>query len=192
MVVGLLGIAVLAGIGFDRISRGMTPRRRIALATIAGVLLVAEYAANLGVVPAHVDIPAIDRWLDGQRKPFVVAEVPVPSAEAGDTLERRQTAYMMHSTAHWQKTVHGYSGWRTLFHSKLYAEMQFFPDETSVSSLSDVGVTYIVVHTDLYPPGEWSQVEQRLQGFSSRLRLDHVEGAGRVYSLLRPVADVVR
>src|SRR5207247_224487 len=35
MVVGLLGIAVLAGIGFDRISRGMTPRRRIALATIA-------------------------------------------------------------------------------------------------------------------------------------------------------------
>jgi hypothetical protein len=71
--------------------------------------------------------------------------------------------------------------------------MQFFPDETSVASLFDVGVTYIVVHTDLYPPGEWSRVEERLREFSSRLRLEHVEGAGRVYSVLRPIAaDTVR
>ena len=27
---------------------------------------------------------------------------------------------MIHSTAHLQKTVHGYSGWRTLFHLQLY------------------------------------------------------------------------
>jgi hypothetical protein len=35
-------------------------------------------------------------------------------------------------------------------------------------------------------------VEQRLQGLSSRLRLEHTEGAGRVYTLLRPIADAVR
>jgi hypothetical protein len=193
MVVGLLGIAVLAGIGFDRISGRLGRQGRVALATIVGILLVAEYAAVLGVQPARLEIPAIDRWLDGQPKPFVVAEVPVQRLENAGAFERQETAYMLHSTAHWQKTVHGYSGWRTLFHLRLYSEMQFFPDETSVASLSDVGVTYIVVHTDLYPPGEWSRVEERLREFSSRLRLEHVEGAGRVYSVLRPIAaDTVR
>jgi hypothetical protein len=70
--------------------------------------------------------------------------------------------------------------------------MQAFPDETSVASLSDLGVTYIVVHTDSYPPGEWGSVEERLREFSSWLRLEHVDGAGRVYTLLRPIANAAR
>jgi hypothetical protein len=121
-----------------------------------------------------------------------VAEVPVRTLENPEAFERQETAYMIHSTAHWQKTVHGYSGWRTELHRQLYLEMQLFPDETSVADLSGLGVTYIVVHTDSYPPGEWGGVEQRLREFSSRLRLEHSEGAGRVYSLLRPTANAVR
>jgi PA14 domain-containing protein len=193
MVVGLLGIAVLAGIGFDKISGRLARLGRVVLAAVVGVLLVAEYAAiPMGVQPAKVEIPAIDRWLDTRPKPFVVAEVPVQSLENALAFERQETAYMLHSTAHWQKTVHGYSGWRTGLHMQLYAEMQFFPDETSVASLSDLGVTYIVVHSDSYPPGEWSRVEERLREFSSRLRLEHVDGAGRAYAVLRPAAGGVR
>jgi hypothetical protein len=163
------------------------------LATVVGVLLVAEFSAMpIGVQPGNPEVPAIDRWLDSQPKPFVVAEVPLHGLENTDAFERQETAYMIHSTAHWQKTVHGYSGWRTALHSQLYSEMEAFPDETSVASLSDLGVTYIVVHTDSYPLGEWGRVEERLRQFSSRLRLEHVEGAGRVYSLLRPIANAVR
>jgi hypothetical protein len=192
MTLGLLGIAVLAGIGFDKISGRLARQRRVVLATVVGVLLVAEYAAMpIGVQPGRVEVPAIDRWLDSQPKPFVVAEVPVQHL-ANRVFEQQETAYMIHSTAHWQKTVHGYSGWRTVFHDQLYSKMQTFPDETSVASLSDLGVTYIVVHTDSYPPGEWSPVDERFREFSSRLRLEHVEGAGRVYSLLRPIANAVR
>jgi hypothetical protein len=44
----------------------------------------------------------------------------------------------------------------------------------------------------LYSPEEWARVEERLRGLSSRLRLEHVEGAGRAYALLRPIADAVR
>ena len=192
MVVGLLGIAVLAGIGFDRISGHLARRWRVALATVVGILLVAEYAAVLGVQPARFEVPAIDRWLDSRPKPFVVAEVPVKNIADTVGFERQETAFMLHSTAHFQKTVHGYSGWRTLFHLELFREMQFFPDETSVASLSDAGVTYVVVHTDAYPPDEWIRVEERLEEFASRLRLEHVEGAGRVYSLLRPAAEAAR
>jgi hypothetical protein len=193
MILGLLGIAVLAGIGFDKISGRLSRQRRAVLATVVGVLLVAEFAAMpIGVQPGNAEVPAIDRWLDSQPKPFVVAEAPVQRLENPSAFERQETAYMIHSTAHWQKTVHGYSGWRTALHSQLYSEMETFPDETSVASLSDLGVTYIVVHTDSYPLGEWGRVEERLREFSSRLRLEHVEGAGRVYSLLRPIANAVR
>ena len=184
--IALLGLAMLAGIGFGKLTSRMAPRRRAFATIVVAALIVAEYAAMpIGVQPSNFDIPAIDRWLDTQSKPFVVAEVPLYVLGSGESFERQETAYMIHSTAHWQKTVHGYSGWRTDFHRELYAKMAAFPDERSLASLSDLGVTYIVVHTELYTPDEWCRVEERIRQFSSRLRLEHVEGAGRVYRLVR-------
>jgi hypothetical protein len=184
MIVGLLGLAVLAGVGFDWISRGWPRWRRAAVAAVLAALLVAEYAAVLGVEPSRFEVPAIDRWLDSRPKPFVVAEVPGFS-------QREQVAFMLHSTAHFQKTVNGYSGWETLFHTQLFSELTSFPDETSLASLSNLGVTYVVVHADWYTPEKWTDAEERLRRFSSRLQLEHVEGAGRVYSL-KPAAEAVR
>ena len=183
--IALLGLAVLAGIGVDKVTSRMTARRRTIATIVLAVLIVAEYAAMpIGVAPSNFEIPAIDRWLDGQPKPFVVAEVPLEVLGSGESFERQETAFMIHSTAHWQKTVHGYSGWRTALHSELYAKMAAFPDDASLTSLSDLNVTYIVVHTDSYTPAEWCRVEERIRGFASRLRLEHVEGAGRVSRLI--------
>lgn len=61
--------------------------------------------------------------------------------------------------------------------------MRNFPDEASLRELTRLGVTYVVAHTELYAPGEWPQVEARIDAFGSRIRLEHVAGAGRVYSL---------
>jgi hypothetical protein len=71
-------------------------------------------------------------------------------------------------------------------HSDLYWQMQAFPDEKSLHSLTALGVTYVVVHTELYPIGEWPRVEERIGGFGAWLRLEHVDGEGRVYSLHHP------
>ena len=168
-------------------------RRRVALATVFSVVLVAEYAAMpMGFQPNNLNIPAIDHWLDSRPKPFVVAEVPVHDILNSAAFERQETAYMMHSTAHWQKTVHGYSGWRTLLHTQLFTEMGSFPDERSIASLNALGVTYVVVHPDFYPPDEWPQVEDRLGRFSAWLKLEHIEGTGRVYSLVRSNGEAPR
>jgi hypothetical protein len=186
-IVGLLGIAVLAGMGFDRLTAALTAQKRLALAIAAGVFLIAEFAAMpLAVQPTTAVVPAIDRWLDSQPKPFVVAEVPSPRPSQMGPFERQQAAFMIHSTAHWQKTVHGYSGWRTPLHEALYWEMLDFPNEKVLESLSSLGVTHIVVHTELYPPGEWERVLPLVDGFGEWLHLEHVEGTGRVYTLHRP------
>ena len=178
-LLAVLGLAVLAGVGFDRLTARLTSRRRSVVAAIAGVWLVVEFAAvPLGTEPYRVEIPPVDRWLAGQPTPFVVAEVPL-----GD--ERRYTEYMLHSTAHWQKTVEGYSGIRPARHALLYRQLRDFPDEVSLDALSSLGVTYVVVHTDLYPPAEWAAVAARIGSYTARLELVDREDGGRVY-MLRP------
>ncbi len=182
IILTMLALAVLAGIGLDRlVGRASRTIRTIAATTIT-VLLLGEYAVYpFAGVPFTVDIPAIDRWLSTQPTPFVVAEVPVPSAGDLGALERHQTQSMLHSMAHWQKTVHGYSGIRRPFHAQLYDELTAFPDATSLASLRAVGVTYVVVHTDQYGD-RWRTIEERIAR-TPALRLAHVEGDGRVYSV---------
>jgi len=187
-LVALLGVAVLAALGFDKLAGRLSRTGRLVFTGVLALLLVAEFAITpLAVQPSNLEIPAIDRWLDTRAKPFVVAEVPVYNAVTNlGAFERQQVKFMIHSTAHWQKTVHGYSGWRTDFHRELYAAMEHFPDDRSLAALSDVGVTYVVVHVDDYAPGDWAAVEERLRRYASRLRLEHVEGSGRVYALAGP------
>jgi hypothetical protein len=156
---------------------------RVSLA--CGVLLVLEFASfPLGLDAYRPEMPPIDRWLATQPAPFVVAEVPLPSPGDLGAWERRHTAFMLHSTAHWQKTVHGYSGLRLPLHVELYDELTRFPDEQSVASLARLGVTYVVMHTDWYRAGDRAEIDGRMDRFRDRLRLEHSEGEGRVYAVV--------
>ncbi|MEP7307130.1 MAG: hypothetical protein ABJA98_16580 [Acidobacteriota bacterium] len=186
-LLALLGVAVLAGIGFDRLSAALTPRRRALLAGCAGGVLILEFAAlPLSTTPYAVQIPPVDRWLAGQPKPFVVAELPLGNPRNLGGWERRHTEYMLHSMAHWQKTVEGYSGLRPALHEALYARLLTFPDQDSLRSLTEIGVDYVVVHTDLYSPEERPRLDARLAMFQPWLTLQREDGAGRVYRLRAP------
>ncbi len=190
-LLAILGLAVLAGIGFDRLTARLAAPRRSAVAVAAGVLLVAEFAAfPLHVEAYHVEIPAIDRWLAGQPGRFAIAEVPEGDPRNEGDWERRQTTFMLHSTAHWQKTVQGYSGFRPPDLAQLYVELINFPDDASLQHLTRLGVRDVVVHTDLYPAGEWPEVEKRIAAYGDRLVLEQVDGAGRVYRLRPPTAGL--
>ena len=151
MVLGALGIAVLAAIGFDRLtSRLSLDRRRTAAFAVAALMLVEFVGVPVFAVPFAIKFPPADQWLAQQPKPFVVAEVPVDPG-----YERHQTIYMMHSMAHWQRTVAGYGGIRPAFHQDLDRLLNVFPNEASVRRLVEIGVTYVVVHIDLYDPAVW-------------------------------------
>jgi len=183
-IVGLMALAIVAGAGFDRFAARFRERTRTVLTIVTLVVLAAEFfAAPLQTAPYAVDVPAIDRWLATRPTPFVVAEVPLASPIDVVAAARRQSTYMLHSTAHWQKTIHGYSGMQPPLHDVLYLELRTFPDERSLTHLSSIGVTDVVVHTELYSPDEWRRVSAALDRFSDRLPLEHTEGAGRVYSL---------
>jgi hypothetical protein len=182
-LLAVLCLAVLAAFGFERLTGRLSRRRRVAAAAIVCALLLVEFAdVPLGTSAYRVAPPAADVWLDHQPKPFSVVELPVPTAAEGGE-ERRQTAYMLHSMAHWQKTVHGYSGLRPTLHYELFRQLRVFPDEASIARLTALGVNYAVVHIDLYPAGEWRAVEERLRQFENVLKLVYSTDTARVYAI---------
>jgi hypothetical protein len=177
-LLAMVGFAVLAGIGFDRLTTRLAPARRALAAIVAGALLVGEFATiPYNGVPYRLEIPAADLWVAGQQKPFTVAEVPVTGSE------RTQSNYMLHSMAHWQKTVHGYSGIEPVFHQKLYNSLRSFPSDDSIRRLAELGVTYLIVHSSWFPPEQRAVLDERLLAFGSRLKLEYTDPESRVYSI---------
>jgi hypothetical protein len=183
-ILGMLGIAVLAGFGFEALARRMRIARVGVAAAVTCVWLAAEFAAfPMTAVPYTVDPPPAHRWLARLPEPVVVAEVPLPDPRHAGAFERRQTEFMLNTIAHWHRTIHGYSGFRPPLHEQLYDRLLRFPDDECLDALMAVGVTHVVVHADLYPPGEWESVRARILARDRRLKLKHVAGPGRVYEL---------
>ena len=183
VLLGTLALAVLAAFGFQSLTARLGPRRRVVAAIVVGALMLAEFLTIPlpGIRPTRVEIPAVDRWLDTQPKPFVVAEVPTT------TYERLQSIYMLHSMAHWQRTVNGHSGLRTPFHIDLFDRLTAFPEPDVLRRLAAIGVTFVVVHPRLYSREEWATVEPALAQQSDWLELVREEDGDRVYRL-RPQA----
>jgi hypothetical protein len=146
---------------------------------LLAVLLLAEFSTiPMETTPFRVRPPAADRWLADQPAPFVVAEIPFEAAP------REQTAYMLHSMVHWQKTVHGYSGFEPAQHTALYGTMRRLPEASAIEDLKNFGVTYLVVHSDRFAPGRWPVFEERLAA-ASGLELLFQDDRSRVYRLRR-------
>ena len=181
MVLGVLGVAVLAAIGFDRMTGGLAAStRRLAGIAVAALLLLEVNVVPFTGVPFQLEIPAVDQWLARKGEAFSVVEVPATRSD------RYHVRYMLHSMAHWQKTVHGYSGIRPRLHGRLYEHLETFPNDESLRELTSLDVTYVVVHLNSYQPEERRSVERRLQAFDSWLTLQYADAESRVYSIHRP------
>jgi hypothetical protein len=181
MLLAMVGFAVLSGLGVQYLASRRTGTSRRWLIVGVALAMIGEFAdMPLPMTPYGVNIPAVDRWLATRPGTFAIAEFPASS------VVRYQTTYMLHSMGHWQKTIHGYSGFEAPLHTRLYQELRGFPDATSLQRLDELKVGYLVVHEDMYRPGEWLEVRERLQRFGDRLTLEYSEGTGRVYAL-RPL-----
>jgi hypothetical protein len=188
----VLSLAVLAGGGLDRLLGSVRARRRRLLApvgiAILGILLLEFAAFPLDAPPYSFAIPPIDRWIarEAQRSgPFAVVELPIPDPRDAAASARWHSLYMLHSTAHWQGLVNGYSGFTPPTHDALFRKLVNFPDEASIGALEQMGVRYAVIHRHVLDEDEWKEMKEKLQVFDDRLRLEAEEGNGLAYSLTR-------
>jgi hypothetical protein len=182
-ILAILGLAVLAAAGFERLGRRFTPRRA-APAALAVSLLAAEYAAfPLDARAYAIETPAVDRWLATQKRPFAVAELPIAPPTEAVRSAQLHSHYMLHSMAHWQRIVNGYSGIVPPRHEALFHRLTAFPDEGGLRALELLGVNYVVLHRELYGGEDYAAAVSRAEAFPHRLVLEHEAEDGRVYSL---------
>ncbi len=183
-LLGILALAVLAGFGFDRVSKSWPQtRRRFAAAGIATLLLIECAFMPIDARPFKIDSTAVDHWLNTQPKPFSVAEFPLSESRADSRRADMATNFMLHSLAHHQPTVFGYSGVEPPGYKDMYNDLIRFPSDQSITRLTNLGVTYAVVHLEYYAAEFRAEYEARLTSFGDRLRLVHQDGLGRVYRL---------
>jgi hypothetical protein len=183
VTVTTLALAVLAAFGVERLARGTSSARSRALAAVVTVLLLAEYSTHpFTGVPFEMPRPSTVTWLAAQPGAKVVAEVPVPRASNGGAYERFETAAMLHSTAAWWPTIHGYSGTRPERHDQVFRAMNTFPDEASLTAMRSLGVTHVIAHRRLYPDEMWTALGARLRS-TAGLRVIHDDAEGLVCRL---------
>jgi hypothetical protein len=188
MLLGMLALAALAALGFERLAARLPRRELMAVTMTVTALLVIEFASlPLDLRLHHIKPYAIDRWLDTLPKPFSLVELPVPQSSLKPLVVRRHAEYMLHSMAHYQPIVQGYSGIEPPGFEALERTLMRFPNTNSLDALAAMNVTYAVVHMDYFPPELIEYAEAGLDRFEAdgRLRLVHTEGAGRVYAIVR-------
>lgn len=185
LLLGLIGVAVLVGMAFDRlwpVGRGARASRATA-ATILGALCLAEFASP-ALIGRDAERPlAIDHYIASLPGRFVIAELPL--AEPGNLsgLNKRNARYMLHTSAHWQRTVNGYSGILPEAHEQLFFALHDFPNADALARLRAFGVTYVVDHNDWNDPVMRDVLQARYDAFSADLELVKQLDGDRLYTI---------
>ena len=147
----LLSVAVLAAIGFARVTARVRSRP---LRTVAAALAIAvalfEYRTSPALQTVPRQLPPVYDWLRSE-PPTVVAELPLPIVDQPDSV--RDDGYMFYSTFHWHPLVNGYSGHYPASFLDLLGRMQHFPSEDGLAALRQRGVETLVVHEQVLHAG---------------------------------------
>lgn len=164
IVVAELGLALLAGLGAERLLRG---RRPAVAAGAAGMLCLTALALMepfpplpLHAVPVHGQVPPAYRWLREHGDGRAVLELPQGKGYDG----RAFRAYL--STAHWQPIVEGYAANAPRHGEYVYWIAQNLPAQTALQRIVDLmDVGWILLHRDeLDPDLELRWAETPLDG----------------------------
>lgn len=179
----LLGLVVLAGLGWDRLRRGRIGRLRGDSRLLSGALLLIAIASAwprpLSVVelPSPRRMPPVYAWLAGEPGAGPILEVPLPARDAdeSETHALRQYCALFHG----RPRLDGTSGFVSRRYREFRLVAQSFPDDRSLSAAAAMGARQIIVHFGDFAP------EQR-----AALRLK-IEAQRRLKPVARFNADAV-
>ena len=164
------------------------------VATIVGMLMVGEFAAfPLGTEPYRVDLPAVDRWLDDQ--PEAVRHRRGADAPVAIVRGDRRAQLAVHAAcdgALARKPCMATAAWNRLSRRSSSASLVTFPSEDDLSTLVDLGVRYVVMHTELYRGNELADVEERLGHARTGSRSSTLKTAAVSIQSIGPRASTMR
>jgi len=109
--------------------------------------------------------------------------MPMSDSRVDSRREKWTTEFMLHSMAHWKPLFVGYSGIQPPGYQENYATFVSFPDTASLALARRLGLTHVILHTELVDPSERAMVEDKYTRFADQVQLIHTEGDGRLYAI---------
>lgn len=163
VLVAMVGLAALAGFGFDRLARSRWPVAGagpvLALAALAVVgwdygLAARNFPARAAEVGDR--LPPVYREL-ARLAPGPVLEVPAGGRDE-PVEQARESAYTYRSIFHWQELLNGRTGYPPPSYRPLMALARTLPDPRALQLLQrSAGLRYVVVHFKHLELAEWSR-----------------------------------
>jgi len=187
----MLGLAVLAAFGFDRVAGALRGPVKRSLAAMAFMLVIlAEYFSSPvphAEVPTGESVPRVYQWLAKQSPVAVVAELPQCSRWPGDSKDFSEVTgfmYAYYSAFHsFQPTINGQAAFLPPSQKFIWSVLSTFPSPESINLLRYLGVSFVVLHTDKYLGDEGKGIAGRASALASDLRAVGSFGPDLVYQV---------
>jgi hypothetical protein len=158
ILIAMVGVAALAGFGFDRLLR-IGPVAGTLVAVAATGLVAWDYMWFERVFPVRPvavgdAVPAVYRALAALPRGPVLE---IPSGGTGEPVEQaRESDYTFHSIYHWQPLLNGRSGYAPSSYTAVMALARALPDARALALLRrSTGLRYVVVHFKQMRLAEW-------------------------------------
>jgi len=184
-VLGQLGLAVLAGLGWHA-WRPPLPRRRLAFALALTLAILEAYRGPFPRYPAPRPLPELDRSL--AHMAGTMAFIEFPTLRTLDVLSdpetmRRLTFTQFATLFRKQPTPIGYSGFFPPLFWEVADRLLVFPSRESLAFFEDLGVNALIVRNEGWTPGEREAFEARWALFRKRFRKVLETPNGTLYEL---------
>jgi F5/8 type C domain-containing protein len=164
-MLGLLCLAIVAGIAFARYAPAAVRRRRVVFAAIAVGILLDGWTVGIGMPDAPPQWPKVER----RDRTEAVIELPLgPSWDAAATFR---------AVRHRRRVVNGVSGYDPQFYAPLQDGLNSY-EPSVLTSLASFGAIDIVVNGEADPDGAWARYASAVAGEPVA-----ADGVRRVYRL---------
>jgi hypothetical protein len=144
----LLGTSVLASLGIERALAWRQSMTRLALAIGLPVMLSEWYVVGFpGGKPKPFVTPYIYR-VEALQSARALVSLPIYSR----TPEwYREPDYQLFSTVHWRPIANGYGRAEPPGYARIVSHARAFPGPNNARTMRQLGIDYVVVHTDRFP-----------------------------------------
>jgi hypothetical protein len=160
--IGILGVALLAGIGARAVGRWLVARRnRVGVAIVSSLavlgILIEGYAPWTDLPSVRVE--PVDARLATLRTSGGVVYLPA-NATGSTTIDLSvwdQPLNMYGTTAHHRRTPNGFASYTPKSYATTFAQLMTLPDERALDTLRALRVRYVVVHPKV-AGGPWARL----------------------------------
>ena len=156
---------------------------RFLIPAVAATLMLEYGTTPLTIQHIPRERPHLYTWVSEQ-PPQVTLELPVPPP---NFLPLHDPFYMYAQTWHWHPLANGYSGHYTSAYMDLLKALVGFPDQRSSDAMALTGIERVILHRDLFRPGEYAPIIKALDSHPDyhleTIDTDHM-GEARVYAFL--------